>query len=332
MNSRQRRQRARRRVRGIGFGETLAEMVRGRPKPPPARPQLAIVEAPPLEGFDAFLPEAPARDSAWPEPLPQVLSPTSVTTFLTCPEQWRRVYLQGERSRCSSALLIGRVDSTAREKDLGQKITTGVNMPVDVVEDIAADAYETEVDKEGGLQEILFDPGEKPGDVKDQSIAVARAYRTQRSEGVLPLAVEERVEYEIPGHPVRMSGYLDVREQRVVREAKTSNKAMTKPRAAWNIQTLLYAAGKQLPVTYDVTVKGKIVKVLPPLAGPGLMPELALDAAGKKLEVTTTTVAEGIVGLLHHRGPDERWPGTGAVQMVPPCGWCDFASSCPFAP
>lgn len=314
MNAKQRR-RKRRALVGIGRGPTLAAF---REEPIPAEQ---------AGGFDEFLPAAPPRDAAWPEPLPPVLSPTSITTFLTCPEQWRRVYLVGETSRCSSALLVGRVDSKAREVDLGQKIESGVNLPLEAVQDAAASAWDAELEKEGGEREILWDQKDGPsvGAVKDLSIAVASAYRRQRAEWVAPIAVEERVEWTSDGVPFMIAGYVDVEEQERIREAKTSRKAQSKPSSGWLAQQAIYTAAKQLPVVFDVTVKKKAPEVLPEMHG------YSVREANLKVEALAVSVADGILALLENVGPYRMWPGTAAVQMVSPCGWCDLRASCPLA-
>ena len=97
-----------------------------------------------MSGIDDIL--LPVERSVdWPDPLPQRMSPSSLTAFLVCPEAWRRKYLLGERGPSSGNLLIGRADSKACEADLGQKITTGVNLPLDTVRDIAAEAFDFEL-------------------------------------------------------------------------------------------------------------------------------------------------------------------------------------------
>lgn len=337
MNARQRR----RRLRRIGQ-PTLAAMVSAQPWKPaakPARAPLTIVRedpptsadlgatsAAPSSAFDEFLPAAPPRDAAWPEPLPPVLSPTSITTFLTCPEQWRRVYLVGETSRCSSALLIGRVDSKAREVDLGQKIHTGINMPLEAVKDAAASAWDAEVEKEAENGGIEWDPGEVPGKVKDYSIAVASAYRLQRAEQVLPIAVEERAEWTRPTVPFTIAGYIDVTEQPRIREAKTSNKRVSKPSAGWLAQAAIYSAASKKPAVFDVTAKKDRPEVVPEMDG------YDVAKAELKTEAFGVSVAEGILALLEKIGPDRHWPGTASTQLLSACGWCDLRASCPFAP
>ena len=297
------------------------------------RPELRVVEIEPVvvSAFDEFLPPAPPRHVDWPEPLPPVLSPTAITTFLTCPEQWRRVYLLGETSRTSSALLIGRVDSKAAEMDLGQKITTGVNMALPLVKEVAAASFDEELEKVGGAGEVEWDPDkageDKPGPAKDLAVGCAAAYRTQRSELIVPIAVERRIEVQLPGVIPTFSGYLDVEEGPRVRERKTSGRSVSKPGSTWPTQTLLYtvATGKQ--TVYDVTHKQA-------KGGPAVLPELwgpDVETAGERLQQVAATVTESIVGLLEKLGPDNAWPGTGAVQFVSPCGWCDFSRTCRFA-
>lgn len=272
------------------------------------------------------------RPADWPDPLPDLLSPSSITTFLTCPEQWRRVYLQHERSRSNGNLLIGRADSKARELDLGQKITTGINMPLETVKEIAGDTFDKEVESEGGINEVEWDTdkGETAGTAKDMAVGVAAAYRQQVAETVVPIAVEREVRVDVAGIVPGVRGYMDVEETPVVRENKTAAKRMTKPTGPQLIQTLLYSAATGKPTSFDISVKKKQPEVVTAATEPGLLVHTNPEEVLQRLSRVTTTVVESIVGMLDQRGPDDPWLGTGAGQVVSPCGWCDFKASCPF--
>jgi hypothetical protein len=285
----------------------------------------------------SILPPAPARSVDWPDPLPPQLSPSSITTFLTCPEQWRRRYVLGQRERSNASLLIGRADSKARELNLGQKIVTGLDMGLGLVQEIAADAFTQGLEEEGGAGEVDW-KGKKdeepmtPGSAKDMSVKVATAYRQTVSELVRPVAVEQEVTVEVPGIVPVVHGYIDVTEAGSIRECKTSNKAVNKPKGNWLAQTLLYSAAHgNVPVTFDVSVK-RLKGPAEVLSG-SFKPELVAHQdgrAGERLALMTATVVESIVALLEKRGPDNVWPGVGAIQLVSPCGWCDFAINCPW--
>lgn len=267
-----------------------------------------------------------AENPEWPSLLPSVLSPSSLTTYLTCQEQWRRVYINGERSRSSGALLIGRADSKAREVDLGQKITSGVNLPLADVQYAAAESFDQELDAEGGAGEVEW-KDDKPGEARDMAVSVASAYRVQLSERVQPVAVEREVRLDIAGLPP-IRGYLDVEEGRTNRECKTSNRRVSKPSGSWKVQTLLYSAATGKPTEFDVTVKNKQPEVISGMNDPAMTAHTD-GLAPVKLTAVLTTVSKSILGNLEKIGPDYAWPGAN-VQLAPPCSYCQFAASCPW--
>lgn len=268
-----------------------------------------------------------AENPAWPSLLPSVLSPSSLTTYLTCQEQWRRVYINGERSRSSGALLIGRADSKAREVDLGQKITSGVNLPLADVQYAAAESFDQELDAEGGAGEVEW-KDDKPGEARDMAVSVASAYRTQLSERVQPVAVEREVRLDLPDLPP-IRGYLDVEEGRTNRECKTSNRRVSKPSGGWKVQTLLYSAATGKPTEFDVTTKNKAPEVISGMNDPAFVVHENTFKAAAQLEQVLTTVSQSVLGNLEKIGPERPWPGAN-VQLAPPCSWCQFAASCPW--
>ncbi len=158
-----------------------------------------------------ILPPAVERDPSWPAELPLVLSPSSLTKFLSCPEAFRRKYIKGERERPSHFLIIGRADSKARELDLGQKITSFVNLPVNEVKEIAAVSFDEAVEEDGGTSEIEWEDS-SPGKAKDMTVSVAGAYAEQVSHSITPIRVEGECEVTVPGVVPVVRGYLDVEE------------------------------------------------------------------------------------------------------------------------
>jgi hypothetical protein len=273
--------------------------------------------------------EAPPENPLWPSALPALLSPTQITTFLACPEQYRRRYLLRERVRPSVALIIGRADSKAREADLGHKIVTGLNLSDSDVKVAAAESFDQAVEADGGVGEVDWEAS-KPGTAKDLSVLLASAYHTQISLALLPIAVEERLELTIPGVVPLIHGFLDVRLERRVKEVKTSAKRRLKPLPDWLIQSELYSAATGLPVEFDVSVKSARPEVLTAARDPGLQGH-ADGLALARLERRVQSVAGGILALYRQFGADEAWPATGAGGLLPHCGICDWRPDCPFA-
>lgn len=271
----------------------------------------------------------PEIDPSWPEPLPARLSPSSMTLFLRCPEAWRRQYLLGERVRTSTALVIGRADSRAREVDLGGKILSGVNLSEPDIKIVAAEAFDQAVEDDGGVNEIDWE-NSKPGEAKDLTVDLAAAYRAQVGLTVVPTAVEDHLEAVFADVTPPIHGFLDVAEATRIREVKTSAKRRTKPLADWIIQTELYSAVTGLPAVFDISVKSRNPEVISYLSEPALQAHTDGKAA-ERLRLRAITVSQGILALLNQFGVDDYWPATGAGGMLPACGICDVKASCPFS-
>ena len=283
-----------------------------------------------MNSLDDLLP-APDR-SSWPAPLPTRMSPSSLTAFLVCPEAWRRKYLLGERGPSSGNLLIGRADSKACEADLGQKINTGVNLPLDTVRDIAAEAFDFELSEDGGPSEVEWDDGQTPGKARDMAVAVAAAYRDQVSEQIVPIAVEHHVELQLPNLPP-MHGFVDVVESTRIRERKSANRkpGNNTPSPQHLTQTLLYTAATGLPTHFDYTVKKTHPEVVSALTEPTLVAHENIFRAGAQLELLLRTASQSILGLLDRLGPESHWPGTAsAAAAASPCTYCSFNTDCRF--
>ena len=72
---------------------------------------------------------------------PIVLSGSSMGTYLRCPRQWEHVYVRRDRQRPNLKAALGTAAHAAAELDYRQKVTSGVELPKDVVLDAFRDAY-----------------------------------------------------------------------------------------------------------------------------------------------------------------------------------------------
>ena len=68
-----------------------------------------------MSALDELLGPPPAQPAGWPTELRQHLSASSLRMLATCPEQFRRVYLKGERQRPGATLVWGSADHYAHE-------------------------------------------------------------------------------------------------------------------------------------------------------------------------------------------------------------------------
>src|SRR5215510_4475918 len=106
--------------------------------------------------MDEFTPRALADFSleGWPKELLPHTSASALKQFNTCPEQFRRVRILGERARPNGAMLWGRADHRAVEENFRQKVATRTDLSLDVVKTVFAEELEREVDKTGEPQEV----------------------------------------------------------------------------------------------------------------------------------------------------------------------------------
>lgn len=281
---------------------------------------------------------------AWPAGLNKRghLSASQLTLFARCPEQYRRVYVLGERRPPAGALIFGSADHKAHELNFAQKISSGVDLPVDDVKTAFAEAFDNEVEKAGGENEVEWE-NDKPGDLKDTGVALVAHYTKNVSPRIQPLAVEEKFEIEIPGVPLKVIGYVDVRAvvggpatlfdgseaetpARRLIERKTGKRKETELKPDWRLQGLLYQSVAGLPVDWHLSTKTKTPAVYTPDEEPGLRLKHTPGAV-KAAQDYARALSAQIVSLYNQYGPDEAWP-TGAPVYGWACGFCGFRDSC----
>lgn len=272
---------------------------------------------------------AAAEPLVWPKELHGRghLSASQLTLFSRCPEQYRRVYVLGERRPPAGALIFGSADHKAHELNFTQKITSGADISVGDVELAFAEAFDREVNKAGGTGEVDWE-SDKPGELKDKGIALVGHYHRKVSPFVQPIAVEARFEITVPGVPLPIIGYVDVEEEADLIERKTAKRKESAIKPDWRLQGLLYQSVREKPVDWHLSTKTKLPAVYTPTDEPGL--HLAYSPlAVKTAHNFCRAIAGQIVALFNQYGPDEPWP-TGAPVYGWACGFCGFRPTCPW--
>lgn len=306
------------------------------------------------------LDELLAAPGAWPAELARRtgreggphLSASQINMLRRCPEQFRRVYVQGERRRPAGALVWGTADHKAHERNFRQKIDTGADIPVADVQLAFAEEWDRAVERDGGEREIDWE-GEKPGELKDIGVGVVAAYHKQVSPRVQPVAVEERFSLEVPGVPVPVVGYVDVRaivagddgaarilraEQdilgelpantpRRILERKTAKRKTAAPNDEQLVQALIYQAAFKTPVDFHLSVKTKTPAIFTPADEPGLGVPFH-DQHVRQALAEVRLAARTLLSLYGEFGPDEPWPDGKGHRWA--CSLCGFRPSCPF--
>jgi hypothetical protein len=278
-----------------------------------------------VSALDELLGPPATKPEGWPPQLRDHLSASSIRMLATCPEQFRRVYLKGERQRPGAALVWGSADHYAHEQNFSQKIESHTDISSDDVKLAFAEGFDRKVADEGGEDEVDWGD-DKVGELKDRGVKLAAAYHEQVSPRVQPTAVEKSVSLDLPGLIVPVIGRTDVETAGYVIEGKTSSSRKSKPEPQWRLQGTLYQLATGLPIEWHVKAKTKTPAVYTPKEEPGLR-----LVASQRLIDTTVERARRLVAtmLAFHEvyGPDEPWP-TGAPDYGWACDYCGFRPDC----
>ena len=170
------------------------------------------------------------------------LSVSQLGMFQRCNIQYRRRYLEGETIPPGIAAHVGSGVHKAAEINFKSKMQTGEDMPLDAVQDAAAEAYDKAL-SEG----VFFAPDEAPGakaamvQGKDDAVSLATLFRRELAPTIMPALVEHRVTLEIPGVALPVVTILDCyTADRKLRDLKTSGKRWTEDRAHTSPQPTVY--------------------------------------------------------------------------------------------
>lgn len=170
------------------------------------------------------------------------LSVSQLTTFQRCGEQWRRRYIDGEVIPPGIAARVGTGVHKAAEVNFKSKMQTGEDMPLDAVQDCAAEAYDKALQ-----MGVFFAPDELPGakiamaEGKDSAVSLATLFRKELAPAIQPALVEHRVTLELEGVDLPVVTILDCyTTDKKLRDLKTSGKKWTEDRAHTSPQPTAY--------------------------------------------------------------------------------------------
>lgn len=151
------------------------------------------------------------------------LSSTQLNMFLRCPRQYEYRYVHGLKVPPSGAMVQSRVWHKAVERNYRQKIRSERDLSLGEMQEFFVAQFDTELARE----EVIFEPGEKAGKLKDQGTAIVAAHHKAIAPDVRPLLVEERFTVNLgDDFPFELTGVWDV----VERDGTIAdNKAYRKP-------------------------------------------------------------------------------------------------------
>jgi hypothetical protein len=199
-------------------------------------------------------------------------------------------------------------------------------MPLDAIQDAAADAYVK------ALQDgVFFSPEEAPGaknamsEGKDTAVALAGLFRRELAPQIQPALVEEKVTVDLPGVDIPIITILDCYTQdKALRDLKTSGKKWAEDKAHGSHQPTAYreaikaATGEYLAaLRFDVLVSTKT---------PSLQ-TLSTTRTAEDLKILTSQfnimIASLRAGIFPPAQPD---------HWVCSMKWCGYFFTCPHIP
>ena len=186
------------------------------------------------------------------------LSVSQLTTFQRCGEQWRRRYIEREVIPPGIAARVGTGVHKAAETNFLAKMESGADMPLDAVQDAAAEAYDKAL-RDG----VFFAPDEAPGakramaEGKNTAVSLATLFRNDLAPTITPLLVEHKVLIDLPGVDLPVMAILDLYTvDKVLRDLKTSGKRWTEDKAHTSPQPTTYREGvKEATGEYPESIK-----------------------------------------------------------------------------
>lgn len=251
------------------------------------------------------------------------IRPSSIDTFLQCPQQWKRVFIDGETSIPGARAAIGTAIHKAAEiiwTDAMQTRKKDANLSA--ATDAAMEAFKEEEQK--GLQ---YDKDENRGTASVEIVKGTEAFVDDIVPyASIPTGVEKRYTVEIPNHPIveAISGTVDYIANDVIADIKTSKRKPTV--ANYKTQQSVYkilANKNGANVKYN-QIHGVVLKKAPE----GTILEADIDEVQAK--ATVNTLLETLEIYHEDRiNPDILFRGNPKYYLCSP-KYCAFYNKCKF--
>jgi PD-(D/E)XK nuclease superfamily len=172
------------------------------------------------------------------------VSYSQLNLFANCAEAYRRRYIENEIIPPGIAALRGRAVHVAAELNHRQKLTTGVDLPLQDLVDAAATGFDT-AKREG----YWLTPDEESegadhalGHAKDRAVKLTGLYASAVAPAIQPAMVEERIRIVLPDSPADILGVLDVATtDGRIKDLKTAGRSKSQLDADTSLQLSVYA-------------------------------------------------------------------------------------------
>jgi hypothetical protein len=170
------------------------------------------------------------------------LSPSSLNTFMKCPRQWYFRYIEGIKTPPAGAAFTGSTAHKTCQFAL-QPVIVGKEMPAPKT--LVEHFNDTFVASEKA-EEIIWGKQE-PHIWRADGISAIRSHGDRLLPHIAPHALEAKYRKPIPDTPFDMLGYVDVVEEKALRDHKFTGRMKPQSDADQSLQLSAYSwmSGKQ---------------------------------------------------------------------------------------
>jgi len=240
-----------------------------------------------------------------------VLSGSSLNTFLRCARQWEFAYVYRYKRPPKLRMVTGTAGHKGLEVHLTEKLATNKDAPVSVALDAYSDSFDEEV-KEAEAEKI------EAAEWKDKGVRSVKHWHKKVAPDIEPAAIEEPISFLINGQPY--TGTLDLRDVNdVIIDHKFPNKTPSSAES-YLVNLVGYAIGfRQKTGRVESMVRlDNIVQLKEPkyvrIASDGPVTDAAIIAFADTVSIATRQIAAGL------------FPPTGLGGHA--CSWCGYTDIC----
>jgi len=250
-------------------------------------------------------------------------SATQFGTFFTCPEAWRRRYIDGDKIPPGIAMVSGSGFHKAPEENFKSVIAGDGHLTVSDCKDAAATEYVRRLSEDGIY--LTRDDAQKKNDLlaegKDNAVRAAGKFREDVAEKFEPTLVEHEFIIEIEGISKPVLGYIDIfTADRMLADWKLS-KAWNQDKTETADQATVYnEAIRQINGKPPAKIAFQVFK--------------PLKKEVKHAEFATTRDSSDLASLVARAQIMERmikagdFPGTAPGHWKCSPKWCGYYGSC----
>lgn len=269
-----------------------------------------------------LLPDEPVE--GWPA-IRGRLSPSEISTYLACPEQWRRKRILGERTAPNGSMIAGTAAHHVSEAFWLHKLASDGELLDDLTIRVTTQAaFDQACDEETDRGVTIDWKGEMTYQMaKDAAEWMALSYLREVGPWFEPVATEHVTSVRIPGVPVPVVSIADVLTEGAIVDTKFGKNCDTKPSSFWAVQGLVQQIGQRRAAEWhSVSHAGKV-------ATPDTSPDLRIERTIERFVIATRlveTMYRSMMSNVVEFGLRRPWPG--ALSHPFACGMCDFRADC----